>query len=154
MDKNLELEDFIGEKLEKIYVKYWDLSEYDDDEDVIEDENTEITQIENIAFVFVGDKAIIINLLEDTAELTIEYKKWGNSNEGWTEMQNKNLTKYIGKKLIFLWRTLNLKFDLDNNYNDMCIFSFQYYPDILVYALSGELKFFESHEISIPPKAS
>lgn len=63
MDKNLELEDFIGKKLDKIYVKYWDLSEYDDDEDVIKDENEEITQIENIAFVF-GEKAIIVNYFE------------------------------------------------------------------------------------------
>ena len=153
MAENLELEDFIGEKLEKIFVKYWDLSVYEDDEDVVKTENEEITQIENIAFVF-GEKAIVINFLDEGDELTIEYKEWIKHNEGWTEIQVKNLTKYIGNELSFLWRSINLRLELNNNYKDMVIFSFKVYPDILVYASSGELEIFESHKISMPPKTS
>ena len=153
MTRNLELKDFTGEKLDKIFVKYLDLSVYDDDEDVIEDENSEITEIKNIAFVF-GEKAIVINCLEDTSELTIEYVKWENKDGVWTEIREKSLTKYIGNKLIFLWRSLNLKFDLDDNYIDMCIFSFQTYPDIIIYSISSCLEIFETQKILIPPKAS
>lgn len=150
--KELKLDDFIGEKLEKILVKYWDLSMYEDDEDVIENEKPKITQIDNIAFVF-GDKAVIINFLDETAELTIEYQAWVNYDEEWTEVQDKIFTKNLGKKLIYLWGTINLEFDLDNNYRDMCIFSFDSYPDILVYASGGELKIFESHQVLVPPKS-
>ena len=158
MHKNISKTDpkskFIGETLDKIYVKYLDLSIYDDDEDVIEDENSEITEIKNVAFVF-GDKAIIVNCLDtedNPDELTIAYTKWENDTDGWTDIQDKILTKYIGKKLIFMWYGLDYAFT--DEPLDMCAFSFQTYPDILIYSICSHLKIFESHQVPIPPKSS
>lgn len=157
MHKNISKTDpkskFIGETLDKIYVKYWDLSEYEDDEDVIKDKNEEITQIENIAFVF-GDNAIIVNCLDtedNPDELTIEYTKWKNDTVGWTEIQNKILTKYIGKKLVFMWYSLDYAFT--DEPLDMCAFSFRTYPDILIYSIGSGLEILESHQVPIPPKS-
>jgi hypothetical protein len=156
MAQNLELTNFTGEKLEKIFVKYWDLSEYDDDEDVIEDENTEITQIENIAFVF-GEKAIIVNYFEaedNVDELTIEYIKWPQSNDTkWYSAKNNFLSEYIGKSLSYVWECTNIRFR-HNPPVDMYGLNFNRQQNIFVYSNVSELEILESHQVPVPPKTS
>ncbi len=154
MAKYLELEDFIGEKLDKVFIKYLDLSVYDDEEDLIEDENSEITEIKNIAFVF-GHKAIIVNYFEaedSVDELTINYTKWPqNSNNIWDLAKDNFLVKYIGQSLSYVWKCINIRFR-HNPPVDMYALNFNREQNIFIYSAVSELEIFESHKVLIPPK--
>ena len=156
MAKDLELDDFIGEKLDKIFVKYWDLSVYDDDEDVIKTENEEITQIESISFVF-GNKAIIVNYFEaedNLDELTINYTKWPQKSDNvWDLAKDDFLVKYIGQSLSYVWKCINIRFR-HNPPVDMYALSFNREQNIFIYSAVSELKIFESHKVLVPPKIS